>query len=73
MKTSIKKPLWAIVALFAIFPIVGLMLSVIYRDPSMFRASLFLFLAPAILILLILIVIFVAAHLIGKWLNQRKR
>jgi hypothetical protein len=72
MKNQMVKPLWAIVALLGVVPIVGLILAIFYRNLDVFYTTLILFFLPILGIFLILVVFNVILYFIQKRSLQRK-
>jgi len=72
MKNRIVKPLWVIVAALGIFPVVGLILSVFYRNLDAFYVSLVAFFLPMFLAFLLLIIFNAVIYFKDKRALRRK-
>jgi len=72
MKDRTVKPLWAIMALLGVTPVVGLVLAIFYRNVDVFYATLFLFFPPILVTFLIIAAFNVMLYFIQKRSLQRK-
>jgi len=63
MKTSNIKPRWAVATIFATFPAMGLICSLVYRDISMLWASLFFAAMGVVVFPVVVVLLFVAAKM----------
>jgi flagellar biosynthesis protein FliQ len=72
MKNRTVTPLWAMVALLGVTPVVGLILAIFYQNVDVFYATLSLFFLPILVIFLIIVAFNIVLHFIQRRSLQLK-
>jgi hypothetical protein len=62
---------WGVMAILFVFPVIGLIWTIIYRDWKAFKLSLVMEL-PILILAFVIVVLMTAFHFVKKWMNHRK-